>query len=290
MRRIAAVTICLLALPAAAQAAGGPVTAVQGGFGATAPGWSYAYHALHAGNRTVVAQLIRGTGEVRAQRLLDGRYGVPGVAYDGSTTGLSADGRTLVLAHVDTRFPVRRTHLLRLATSRLKVRDRITLRGWWTVDALSPDGRWLYLLHYGDPLHSTTQYAVRAYDLVRHRLVKAPVIDRREPDEQMGGLPVTRTVSSDGRWAYTLYDNPEEPFVHALDTATRSAACIDLPMLRHQQVGDARLALRGGTLQVTRNGAPLAVVDRRTFAVSGPEPQGRGWLSGVLTALAGGAR
>ena len=39
------------------------------------------------------------TGEwSRRTRLIGGHYGIPGAAYDGSTTGLSADGRTLVLA------------------------------------------------------------------------------------------------------------------------------------------------------------------------------------------------
>jgi hypothetical protein len=282
MRRLIAVTICVLALPASANAAGGPVPAFQGGFGVTAPGWNHTYHALRAGHDSLVVRLIRRTGEVRETRLLHGRWGVAGVGYDGTTTGLSADGRTLVLAEVTTRFPIRRTRLLRLATSRLQVRDRITLPGWWSVDAISPDGRWLYLLHYTRPARDVTDYEVRAYDLRAHRLVTAPVVDKREPDEQMGGIPVTRALSPDGRWAYTLYDNPDEPFIHALDTARREAACIDLPQLTGTDLAAVRLGLAGGTLRITREGAPLALVDRRTFAVREPPPAT--WFGHVLAA------
>jgi MYXO-CTERM domain-containing protein len=117
---------------------------------------------------------------------------------------------------------------------------------------------------------------VRAYDLLRRRLMPAPVIDPREPDEKMQGLPMTRTVSADGRWAYTLYARPEEaPFIHALDTERRTAACIDLDELTMEDVGDARLALTGGggTLRVDGSVGPLAVVNTRTFAVTRPAAQ-----------------
>ena len=47
----------------------------------------------------------------------------------------------------------------------------------------------------------------------------------------MGGEPVARASSTDGRWAYTLYARRgDEPFVHALDTVKREAFCIDLPL------------------------------------------------------------
>ena len=58
-------------------------------------------------------------------------------------------------------------------------------------------------------------------------------MDPDEPDEQMIGAPLSRGVTSaDGRWEFTLYDNPEEPFIHALDTRGKSAECIDLPQLK----------------------------------------------------------
>ena len=49
---------------------------------------------------------------------LSGRWGVPGADSSGSTTGLSADGGTLVLEQVTSNYPVRTTRLLELGTRR----------------------------------------------------------------------------------------------------------------------------------------------------------------------------
>ncbi len=197
---------------------------------------------------------------------------MPGVAYDGSTTGLSADGATLVLSEMQRSYPVKRTRLVVLDARRLRPRARIVLPGWFTVDAISPDGRWMYLIHYTS-VSNTNHYEVRAYDLRNRRMVTKPVIDPREPDEKMQGLPITRVMSADGRWAYTLYQRPDEaPFIHALDTQGRTAACIDLDGLTSNDVGEARLALAGGgaTLRVDGAYGPATLVDTRTFVVRRP--------------------
>src|SRR5919108_3544622 len=231
MRRMPLVAGCAMALmaPTGAWAAGGPVPAVQGGAGISAPGGATSFVAIGVGDRTLVEQVTQRGGGVGRTLTLRGRYGVPGVAYDGSTTGLSADGRTLVLAEVLDRFPVTRTRLVVVRDPRrLRGIQRITLPGFYTVDAIAPSGDWLYLIRY--LRRDGTRYEVRAYDLVRRRLAPAPVVDPREPDEKMQGFPVTRAMSADGRWAYTLYMRPTgAPFIHALDTARRAAACIDLP-------------------------------------------------------------
>jgi hypothetical protein len=118
---------------------------------------------------------------------------------------------------------------------------------------------------------SNNDYEVRAYDLVGRRLLPAPIVDPREPDEKMQGLPMTRTMSPDGRWAYTLYAKPSgAPFIHALDTERRTAACIDLDDLSSDTIGEAKLTLSGGSLRVEGPAGPLAVVDTRTFAVRDP--------------------
>ena len=145
----------------------------------------------------------RAGGAVERFTSLRGSFGIPGVASDGSATGLSADGRTLVLSGGVGRYPIGRTDLVVLDALHLRTRARIALPGWFTVDAISPTGRWLYLIHYPSA-NNTNRYEVRAYDLVDRRLVAKPVIDPREPDEAMQGFPMTRAVSADGRWAYTL--------------------------------------------------------------------------------------
>jgi hypothetical protein len=84
-------------------------------------------------------------------------------------------------------------------------------------------------------------------------------MDPREPDEKMGGFPISRTMSPDGRWAYTLYTGGEETFVHALDTLKGQARCIDL---RSSDVSSAQLSVSGHILSV----GDLGTIDLRTFA------------------------
>jgi hypothetical protein len=266
MRRILLV-ICLAGVVApAAHAVGGPALPVQAGAGVSAPGSDLRYVAVRARHDTVV-QRVRADGSVERSRLFPGAYGIPGAAYDGTNTGLSFDESTLVLAAM--RPSATRTRLLVLDARSLRPRGAIVLPGYFTVDAVSPDGRWMYLIHYRSV--SDNDYEVRAYDLVRRRLLAAPIVDPREPDEKMQGLPMTRTMSADGRWAYTLYGNPEgAPFIHALDTVGRTAACIDLDDLSMEDAGDAKLALSGGILRVIGPAGPLALVDTRTFAVRRP--------------------
>ena len=259
---------CIVGIAAsAAQAAGGPVPPVQDGAGVSAPDGHVSYVAVSAGERTIVERRRPG-GAVERSRTLPGAYGVPGVAFDGSATGISADGSTLVLAAA--RRVASPTRLIVLDARSLRPRATLVLPGYSTVDAISPDGRWLYLIRYRS-LNDPNHYEVRAYDLVRRRLLPAPIVDPREPDEKMQGFPVTRTVSADGRWAYTLYSRPDDaPFIHALDTQRRTAACIDLDDVSNEAAGEARLALRGGTLRVEGAAGPLALVDTRTFAVRPP--------------------
>jgi hypothetical protein len=268
MRRLLLLATCVLGVGAAtAHAAGGPVPPVQGGAGVSAPSSSVAYVAVRAGNDTLLQRVRRGDGVVERSRLIRGSYGVPGAAYDGSNTGLSFDEHTLVLAAI--REHSTSTRLLTLDARSLRPRAQIVLPGQVTVDAVSPDGRWLYLVRYRSVRNN--RYDVLAYDLARDRLLRTPIVDPREPDEKMQGFPITRTVSADGRWAYTLYVDPEgEPFIHALDTERRTAACIDLDDLTIEDASDARLALAGGTLRVEGTAGPLALVDTRTFAVSDP--------------------
>jgi MYXO-CTERM domain-containing protein len=268
MRRLLLIATCILGVGApTAHAAGGPVPPVQGGAGVSAPGSSLAYIAVRAGHDTVLQRVRRADGVVERSRLIRGSYGVPGAAYDGSNTGLSFDEHTLVLAAIRERST--NTRLLTLDARSLRPRAQIVLPGHMTVDAISPDGRWLYLIRCRSVRNN--RYDVLAYDLARRHLLPTPIVDPREPDEKMQGFPLTRTVSADGRWAYTLYANPEgEPFIHALDTERRTAACIDLDDLTTEDASDARLVLAGGTLRVEGTAAPLALVDTRTFAVRDP--------------------
>lgn len=258
----------VLMLPQDAFAAGGPVAPVQGSY-IGVPSSPYRYAAFDARRNTVVRRQGAGVGPAASELRVSGRYGIPGVDYSGSTTGLSANGRTLILAELPGNRPPRTTRLLVLDTAPLALRTRLTLPGWSTVDAISPDGRWLYLIHYASS--DISRYEVRAYDLPARRLLAKPVVDPRDRGEAMTGVPINRVMSADDRWAYTLYLRPSGvPFVHALDTAGRRAVCIDLPSLPNVDTGSAHLELSPGgtTLRVDTPGGTRAVIDTRTFTVS----------------------
>jgi hypothetical protein len=238
----------------------------------SAPGSPFNFIAIGVDrNHTVIERVRRGSGMVERSRVIDGYLGVPGVTYGGAATGLSADGRTLVLAEIPRTYPQRDTKLLVLDAVRMRQRQRISLPGMYVVDAISPDGRWLYFTHYKSL--NATDYEVQAYDLRQRQLIAKPIVDRREPDEKMQGQPVDRLMSPDGRWAYTLYSRgPQEPFIHALDTQGRTAYCVDLPLDTNlDQVFEMKLRFGpGGAVEVTHNGSSLADVNTRTLAVTRP--------------------
>jgi hypothetical protein len=158
-----------------------------------------------------------------------------------------------------------------LDARRLQPRAVVRLRGDFSFDALSPDGRTMYLIEY-TARRDPTRYAVREYDLRRSALLPEPVVDPREPDERMRGMPITRATSRDGRWEYTLYDGAGSyPFVRALDTRRAEALCIDLDALTdHMRLYELRLRLARGDLQVVDRRKPVAVIDRATHAVRSP--------------------
>ena len=130
----------------------------------------------------------------------------------------------------------------------------------------------MFLVNYvspGDP----TRYNVRAYDLRTNTLLRGDIRDPAERGETMRGSPITRIMSADGRWAFTLYDGAGgTPFVHALDTTTLRAHCIDLPMLAgRNDLWSLRFTLAANhVLRVGKSGAALANVDLVSFAAHVP--------------------
>jgi len=274
MKWLSAIALLGIALtaPASALADGGPALPVQGGSGISAPGSHDRYVAVSAGHdATVIKRLGTYPGEMSVR--VRGSYGIPSVGSGGQMTGLAADGRTLVLAELFGGAVPRTTRLLVLATPRLAVRARIALPGWSVIDAISPGGRWLYLINYPSA-NDLSRYEVRAYDLVAGHMLPRPIVDPHDADDgdAMVGFPVTRVMSTDSRWAYTLYIRASgAPFIHALDTVGVRAVCVDLPSsLAQLDMGDAHLRLGAGgrTIRIETDGETEAVVDTRTFATT----------------------
>jgi hypothetical protein len=277
-----------------ARADGLPVLGIDVGGAGVAVAGSPRYVALAAGDETLLARIERGSGKVLASRVVRGHLTIPAVAYDRSADGLARNGARLVLISPRITFPRATTPLAIVNTRTLRVLRRITLRGDFSFDAVSPAGRWVYLVHYTSP-KDPLRYEVRALDTTgTGRLLARQIVDPREPGEQMGGRPLTRATTADGRWAFTLYERPgNAPFVHALDTTGRTARCIDLDWLRDpQQLMAPRLVLGEGgtTLRVVSRGVTRAVIDTRTFAASPSveqtEARMRAWLfAGLAAAL-----
>lgn len=274
-RALLAVAVAVAALPSAARAAGAPLpSAASGNAGVVAPGGTQRLLTHRAGRDTRVVAVRRSDrGAVLRSRTIRGRWSVPAVTLAGATTGLSADGRTLVLARGTRRYPPASTRFAVLDARRLVVRREIVLHGFLTADAISPDGRRLYVIQYRG--ENPLDYRVRALDLTTGRPEPGEIVDPRQPDEKMAGLPMTRAQSRDGRWAYTLYGGGGETFIHALDTVGRSAACIELDMLPTQaDLSGVRLRLSGDgrRIDVADGREHVTTVDTRTFAVGDPPP------------------
>jgi hypothetical protein len=274
----AAVAALAFAMPAAPAAADGlPLPVEESPNGVSTPDGASRYLSVTVGGRTAVLAQKAATGAVTSRLQLSGRFGIPLVAYDSTAGGLSADGRTLVLIRPRLGFPRRTTTFAALSTRRwLRLRRTIRLRGDFSYDALSPDGRAMFLINYLSP-RDPTKYRVRVYDLVRNRLEPRAIVDPRENPGAMNGIPLSRAMSPDGRWAYTLYQGAAgKPFIHALDTVGRKAVCIDLddPALAAGNLYEMRLRLaaHGARLDLRRKGTLEATVDTATFRVrSGPE-------------------
>ena len=273
---ILACGVALVVAPVTAAADGLPIDGIDAGpTGVTTPASDVRYVTLGDGAAsTVVAAVRRRGGQIARYSSLRGAWTVPAVGVDGSPSGLSADGRTLVLIKPRPGFPRARTPLSVLGTRQLRRRAVIDLRGDFSFDALSPDGRRAYLIHYTSR-RDFTRYEVRALDLRTKRLLPDAIVDPNEEPGEMRGLPVTRVTSPDGRWAYTLYDgNGKHPFVHALDTVGSRAVCVDLDALEgRKDLYGLRLAVaeHGGALQVlSARKRPLARIDTATYTVAAP--------------------
>jgi hypothetical protein len=262
VKRSAALISTLVAAVAAAAAlaAGSPVPSATTNSLFSPDGSMYTTKV--AGHRTTVTlwRNVRKLGRTS----VDGAYGLPLIANDGTTEGVSHDGGTLVLGSTRAtkgRFAVLDAHTLR-------VRRMVDLRGQFTFDALDPRGRTLYLIQHVSS-QAGDRYSVRAYDLSRGRLVKQVVFDKREESSLMSGSPVTRATGPSGRWVYTLYAHPNGSlFVHALDSVDRHAFCIDLPRRGSPStMWSMRLKLRPGTLSVLKGTTRFAAIDTKSLRV-----------------------
>jgi hypothetical protein len=299
LRRAALAALAASALSAApAAAAGGPMPfALQGGTGVVSPDGVTRFIAVatNSGWDTAIERVDTNGGIVEGVSDLTGAWGVPVVtSYGADGGGLSQDGKSLVLgdANVNQTYPRTTSPFVVVDTTTLLPGRRITLKGDFTFDALSPDASRLYLVQHVDA-NDLSRYVVRAYNLRTGRLLPGRIADHEQKSWVMQGYAVARATSAGGRWVYTLYTNPGGfPFVHALDTVRGVAHCIGLPW-RGNQNGfyNMRVSLRNGdrTLAVHwLSGRPWLTIDTHSWRISN-DTRGFPWPWVVAGAVGAGA-
>jgi hypothetical protein len=205
----------------------------------------------------------------------------------------SSDGRTYYSAQ-STRSA---TFLKRFAVASAQLRNEWALAGKWTLQSVSPTGRWAALARraggstlllvfdgrLGKRVHvmrlrgdfeveaisrdgkklflierlQGRAYNVRQYDLSHERLVANPL--RAAGVKIMAGYAWSGVASPDGRWLMTLYLSTPDglAFVHSLDVARSQPACIALPSGR-----------RDGFERLKRYSLTLAPDGRRLYAAN----------------------
>jgi hypothetical protein len=147
-------------------------------------------------------------------------HAAPGWATSLATSG---DGRWLVLEEPGGgRFAVQDAAFAAPPVE-------VSLPARFAFDALSGDGRRLYLLEGLGPGH----YQVRMYDLGRRALSPQVISDKQEIGKPLSGQALSSLPTADGAMQLTLYQRSDEgrAFVHALPVGqdTGVAFCVDLP-------------------------------------------------------------
>jgi hypothetical protein len=290
--------VALIAVVSAqAAAADGPTFVTQDGTGTANGSLRYVAVNTTSGHGTDLVEVSTKDHSVGPALRLSGAWGLP--YTPAGAEGLSRDGRTLVLgrAAIGLSSPSR---FLVVNPRQMRIVRTISLDGYFSYDALSPDASRLYLIQYTHGRsQDTSHYIVRAYDLRAHRLLPGKIADRTDHEETMAGYALNRTTSAGGRWVYTLYQKPSGmPFIHALDTVAGVAHCIDLPWSKtNKGAYNLVLALRNHdrTLAVNwRSGRPLYNVAVGSWQVS-KASSGFPWawvgagIGAALAVLAAGA-
>jgi protein MpaA len=232
-------------LPAAADAGGFSYLQMLARGGIALHGSPYRWTTISSrrgsGLTTVVARVDRRGGRVGRWWTLRGAWHLAAPAYDGAGAGLSGDQSGLVLARFDLapRGLRRRSHLAILDTGPHRRDGRggvrwVTLPGDYGVDAISPDGSTLYLVHTLSFGPQGVRFTIQPYDVRARQLLPAVAI--RGNREVLSGTAAVRLQDVSGHRVYTLYTDGAGPsmriYLIALDTFGRTLIRVELPRLR----------------------------------------------------------
>ncbi len=193
------------------------------------------------------------TGSTIRSFPIPGTYTTAGQNY--TTAVLSTDGSWLALREMNQ--PHSSTTIALIDTQAGKLAKTIQLKGEFDLDALAPAAKRIYLLErLAGP---GSNYHIRYYNVQSNTLYEMAVIDKQDLDPNMVGDALTRQVSNDGTFAYTLYTQAHHniAFVHILSLTGEffDARCLDLPVGKNPDL------LRYYTLTRSANGSTLYAVN-----------------------------
>jgi hypothetical protein len=194
------------------------------------------------GATTIVRDVIVQPGFGGPELRVAGNWQLPTVGLDPVPVGRSLDGSTIALVERSydgstddspglSRFAIVEHALMDTVQTAgdapLRLARVIELPGAFEYDALSPDGRILYVVQHLDEQQGG-RYQVRAVDVSTGVMRDGIIVDKGNPDETMAGSPIAQLRQVNGV-VLTLYRGPEHPFIHALMSTEAWAICIDLP-------------------------------------------------------------
>lgn len=233
--------------------------------GTPSPDWMH----LYTVSANALVDVDPQTGTTLRMTALPGAYQLPPATMSGVPGGLSQDGRWLVLEAFDTTSTIpSATHLLLIDTSYAMRPQHIDLKGFFSFDAVSNDGKRIFVIEY----ISSSQYFVRRYDVGIGQLDPNVIFDKSDGASAMGGLRLSGVPSPDGQWLYSIYVRKDKSaFIHALALDdSQIAFCIDLPGSGYSNDGNEfqwSLALSpDGNHLYAANGAMGIVADVNTGA------------------------
>ena len=220
------------------EAASGEVQDMAIPDGTPATDWRRVVSARVDGAETIVRDDIVQPGLGGAELRIAGHWQLPTVGLDPVPVGRSLDGSTIVLVEGaynpdagNSRFAVLQHFTLgavqTAGDSPLRLARIVELPGAFEYDTMSPDGSILYLVQHLDAA-AGGHYQVRAVDVATGVMRDGVIVDKANVDEWMAGSPMAQ-LRQPGGSVLTLYDGPEHPFIHALNSGEAWALCIDLP-------------------------------------------------------------
>ena len=267
--------------------------------GTPASDWSHYYIVTPRFGSAQLKAIDPTSGRTIAQTTIAAGYTLPNVAFQGPTAGLSPNGQWLALTSKSRAAGAITTNFLVGSSALTDPFKTIHLKGDFVFDALSNDGKSLYLIQkLGDP----NRYQVRLYDVSTSFLAPQPVVDKREPNEPMNGIRSDSLADPAGNHVYTVYARQAGPFIHALPLDQPIAWCVDLPSkapinmelqfhwaLAISPDGSSLYAANAaeGTVAVITTGQPPRIVRTASVALRFRSPSGGGQGWGLLAEAKG---